>query len=286
MNRKYIKRRNAYLCQNSGMNQILIDLKPHCYQSELYINQELDVTNLVTYLNKLKETNKDITYFHAFTTLIGKVIYLRPYLNRFVSNRHLFEHDQIIISFVMKVSLDDKSEEIMVLIPIEKNDNIYTISKKIKEKVDTIRNKKNKKLGANKAIITLGKLPNIIRVPIIGIFKYLDKKGLLPKSLIKDNIYYSSMIVSNIGSLKCGGIYHNVTDFGTCSGLITIGEVKERVEIINNKEVKKYYAEFGMTIDERIVDGFYFIKSIHLLEYLLNNPSFLEGSIDEELQDL
>ena len=286
MNRKYIKRRNAYLCQNSGMNQILIDLKPHCYQSELYINQELDVTNLVTYLNKLKETNKDITYFHAFTTLIGKVIYLRPYLNRFVSNRHLFEHDQIIISFVMKVSLDDKSEEIMVLIPIEKNDNIYTISKKIKEKVDTIRNKKNKKLGANKAIITLGKLPNIIRVPIIGIFKYLDKKGLLPKSLIKDNIYYSSMIVSNIGSLKCGGIYHNVTDFGTCSGLITIGEVKERVEIINNKEVKKYYAEFGMTIDERIADGFYFIKSIHLLEYLLNNPSFLEGSIDEELQDL
>ena len=34
--------------------------------------------------------------------------------------------------------------------------------------------------------------------------------------------------------------------------------------------------EFGATLDERIGDGFYFVKSLKLLEYMFNNPEVLE----------
>lgn len=286
--RNFGDRYDARLCKDiTGMGQICIDLKPKRSLSELFINQKMDVTNLVEYINKHKEQNTEenkLTYFHAFMTAIGKTIYNRPLLNRFVANRHVYEHNNVSISFVMKIEFNDKSEEIMVIMPIEKDDNIFTIGKKVSDKVNRVRTKGDTGTGANSAIQILGKMPNIIRIPIIGMFKLFDKFGWLPKSLIEDNIYYSSMLVSNIGVLKCGGIYHNVTDFGTCSGLITMGEIKEEIVKVNNKNEKRYFCEFGVTIDERIADGFYMIKSLHLIEHLFKNPELLEERADEKVE--
>ena len=280
--KKYGNRKDAWRCTDvNAMNQILIDLKPKRSLGELYINKKIDVTNLVKYISKLKENDEKITYFHAFTMAIGKLFYNRPLLNRFIANRHVYEHKNISLSFVMKIDFEDNSEEVMVIIPIEKEDTIFTVSKKILEKVEKIRSHKNTVEGANKAIKIISLLPNIIRVPVVGLFKWCDKKGLLPNSLVKDNIYYSSVIVSNLGNLHCSGIYHNITDFGTCSGLITIGEIKE--EIIDGK--KKYYCDFGITMDERIADGFYFIKSIQLMEHMLNNPELLEDAACKKMEE-
>lgn len=269
----------------NGMFQIMLDLKPNRCDSDVFINQKMDVTNLVKYVEKKKKEGSEITYFHAFLTAIGKTMYNRPKLNRFIANRHVYEHNEITISFVAKVSFDDRSEEIMVMVPIEECDNINTISKKVKDKVDTIRNKKMTKEGANSAIDIIGKLPNIIRVPLMGLFKWMDKNDLLPSELIKDNLYYSSMIVSNLGAIKCGAIYHNLTNFGTCSSLATMGEIK-KVEIINDKDKKEIRSicEFGVNFDERVADGYYFAKSIQLLQYIFNNPELLEEDASKEIK--
>jgi len=267
----------------TGMAQILIDLKPKRCDSDVYLNQKFDVTNLVEFVEKNKKEGNDITYFHAFVTALGKVMYNRPKLNRFVANRHIYEHNELIISFVAKISFDDKSEEMMLMVPIEKNDNVLTISKKIKEMVDNIRNKKSiNKEGANSAIDILGKLPNIIRVPLVGIFKWMDQRDMLPKDLIKDNLYYSSLIVSNLGAIKCGAIYHNITNFGTSSGLATMGEIKDELVIINGKKEVRKLVEFGVNLDERIADGYYMAKALQLLQYFFNNPELLNDNIGAE----
>jgi len=261
----------------NGMFQIMLDLKPNRCDSDVFINQKMDVTKLVEYVEKKKKAGENITYFHAFVTAIGKTMYNRPKLNRFIRNRHVFEHNDVVISFVAKISFDDRSEEIMVMVPIDPNDNINTISKKIKDKVDSIRNKKVNKEGANSAIDVIGKLPNIIRVPLVGILKWCDKNDLLPRSLVKDNLYYSSMIVSNLGAIKCGAIYHNLTNFGTCSSLATMGEIKLE-EVIKEKGKKEIRSicEFGINFDERVADGYYFAKSVQLLQYIFDNPKLLE----------
>ncbi len=269
----------------NGMEQILIDLKPRRCDSFVYSYKDIDVTNLVKYIDKLKKKNKDITFFHAFVFAMGRVIYNRNRLNRFVQNRHVFEHNDVVISFVAKVAFDEKSEEIMIMVPIKEDDTLETISKYIIDKIDNIRNRKVKKEGANDAIDFLGKLPNIFRVPLIGLLKFCDKKGILPKSLIQDNLYYSSMIVSNLGSLKSNAIHHNITNFGTCSSLITMGMIENR-EIIDNdgkKELKKI-CPWGMAFDERVADGFYLIKSIEMLQYLFDNPELLEEKANEKIE--
>ena len=283
----FIDRKDGKRVENvSGLSQISIDLKPRRCDSDVYIKQKIDVTNLVDYIEEKKDKGIELTYFHAFVTAIGKLIYNRKYLNRFVSNRHIYEHNEIIISFVAKLDFDDKSEEVRILVTISPNDNIISISNKIREKIKKIRSGNNKDEGANKAIQILGKLPNIVRVPIVGLLKWCDKKGFLPKSLIKDNLYYSSIIVSNLGSIKCGAIYHNINDFGACSSLATMGKIRDELCIVDGKQVVKKICEFGVNIDERIADGYYFAKSIKLLESFLDNPKILEDRIDEKIENV
>ena len=63
-----------------------------------------------------------------------------------------------------------------------------------------------------------------------------------------------------------------------------MGEVKkEYVFDENGKKAEKYYCEFGITIDERIADGFYLIKSVHLIEKILSYSSDLSGEVTYEL---
>ena len=266
----------------NGMEQIMIDLKPKRSESFVYSNRDLEVTKLVEYIEKKKKENKDITFFHAFVMALAKVIYNRNKLNRFVQNRHIYEHNDIIISFVAKVAFEDDKEEIMIMVPIKEKDNINTISKYIKEKVNSIRNNKHTKKGANNAIDFLGKLPNIIRIPVVGVLKILDSKGILPKTLTKDNLYYSSTIISNLGSIKSNAIHHNITNFGTCSSLVTIGEIKNK-EIINESNKKSIIkvCDWGIAFDERVADGFYLIKSLELLQYIFDNPELLENNANE-----
>ena len=269
-----------------GLNQISIDLKPHRSVSDVFINQKMDLTELAKYIDSKKKAGESVTYFHAFLAAIGKTVYNRPKLNYFVANRHLYEHDKIVLSFVAKVSFNDHSEEMMVMIPIEKNDTIYTIGDKVRKKVDSFRESKSKKVnkqGANSAIDILGKMPNIIRVPLIGVLKWTDKKGFLPSSLTKDNLYYSTMIVSNLGSIGCGAIFHNITDFGNSSSLLTMGEIKDEEVIAGKKREIRKLCEWGMNFDERIADGYYFTKSAKLLQYLLSHPEELEKPAGEKI---
>ena len=282
----YMGRKDAYRIKNlNGMEQLMLDIKPHRCDSDVFINQKMDVTELVKYMEKKKSKGEEITYFHAFVTALGKVIYNRRKLNRFIANRHVWEHKEIVISFVAKETFSDKAEELMIMVPFNENDNIYTIAELIKGKVNKVRGaKKVKKEGANDAIDVIGKFPNIIRVPLVGLLKWLDKFGWLPSSLMKDNLYYSSMIVSNLGSIKCGAIYHNITDFGTCSSLATFGEIKDEVVVIDGKEQVRKYCEFGINIDERIADGFYFAKCLKMCQHVFDHPETLEEKVDSKIE--
>ena len=269
-----------------GMHVLMPYLKPNRCDSDVYINYKLDVTELVKYVEKKKKENPDtrLTFFHVFVTAIGKVMYNRPLLNRFVVNKQYYDRNNISISFVAKGEFTDESKEFMSTIFIEENDTLDTVREKLTNKVTKVRKSSNN--STDKAVDLVGKLPKIIRDIAMGIFLFMDKHDLLPKSLCEDNIYYSSVLVSNIGSLGCGAIYHNLTDFGTNSILVTIGNIHK--EQIINKEGKKEIrdiCEFGINLDERIADGFYFIKSIQLLEEIFNNPEKLEETANSKIKD-
>ncbi|MBR4461068.1 MAG: 2-oxo acid dehydrogenase subunit E2 [Erysipelotrichaceae bacterium] len=270
-------RKDARRVKIDTLKQCMIDLKPNRKENEVYIDQKIDVTELVRYIEECKKKGIHYTYFHAFLTAIGKVMYNRPFLNRFIINRHMYEHNDVLLSFAAKIALDDKSGELMLVVPIEENDNIASISRKTAEMVDKVRNAKEEKSGANGVADVLGKLPNLFRVPVMALISFFGKRGLLPKSMTDNNIYFTSMIISNLGSIGCGAIYHNLADFGTCSSLTTIGEiVNEKLIHDDGTEELRKVCSFGVTLDERIADGFYFARSVKMIESILQHPEMLE----------
>ncbi len=270
----------------TGMGQIMLDIKPDRCDSDVFVTHKIDVTNLMDYLAKRKEEGRPVTFFHAFLTAAAKTIYNRPKLNYFIQNRHVFEHTTVSLSFVAKVDFADNSEEMMLIIPVEPEDNVDTVAEKIKNKIEDIRNSsKVTKEGANNIIDVLAKFPNIIRVPIVGVLKWMDKKGCLPASIQKDNLYYSSMILSNLGAIHFESIYHNITNFGECSSLVTIGEVKDEEVIINGEKQIRKICDIGANFDERVADGYYFVKSVKLVEKILGNPELLERPASEKVEE-
>lgn len=260
-----------------GMHGLINFVMPRRADSEVYINTKLDVTKLVDYIkNKKKEKgNEDLTYFHAFSIAIGKLLYNRPLLNRFVINKTHYDRKDITLSFVAKKEFTDHAEETFNVVKVEEKDNLFTMSNKISGKVHKVREEK-KTNTADNFINNIGKLPKFIRWFIIKIVKFADNHDLIPQSLTSNSIYHSSVLLSNLGSLKCGAIYHHLTDLGTNSVLITIGEIKDEPVVIDGKVEIRKMCEFGVTLDERIGDGFYFVKSLKLLEYMFNNPEVLE----------
>ena len=275
---------NSNRVKVGGMVQLCMDLKPRRTDCDVFINSPIDVTETVKYIDKRKKDGEYITYFHAFLLAIAKTIYNRPKLNRFVKNRHMYEHTNVSISFSAKIEFEDDSEEVMIIIDVAPDDNIDTISKKIGEKIKTLRNKEYKIEGANAAMEILGALPNFIRVPIVGFLKWTDEKGILPKSLQEDNLYYASSLVTDIGSLKSDSIHHNNTDFGTASSIMAIGEIRDDLKVVDGKPKVYKACKFGINFDERVADGFYMIKAYKILEYILANPKLLEGRADEIIE--
>ncbi len=265
-----------------GVHKIMVLLKPNRCDSDVYINQKIDVTELVKYVESKNKRDKEnrLTYFHAFSTAIAKLIYNRPLLNRYIINGEFYDRDEVSLSFVAKVNFEDNSEEFLSVVKTKFNDNIYTIRDNISKQVKQIR--ENKKDTTDDIVDKVGRLPKIFRKFIAWIVKKLDKYDLLPFSMIKNNIYYSSVLVSNLGSINCGSIYHNLTDFGTNSILITIGTIhKEQIIDENGKAEIRDVCDFGVNCDERIADGVYFAKSIKIFEYIISKPKLLEENLNE-----
>ena len=274
-------RRDAKLVRNMDtMHKVMVEIKPKRCDEDVYIHQVVDVTNLVKYMKKKKKEDDKLTYFHLFSSAIAKTICHRPLLNRYIKNGDFYDRNDITLAFVAKTTFEDHSEELMAKINVDKKDNLNSIKDKISNKVNNIRS--SKKNDTDSTIELVGKLPKWLRKLIVKIFIFLDNHDMVPESITSNLIYYSTIIISNLGSIHCNAIYHNLTDFGTNSVLLTIGEITEENYIDDKGKVqKRYMCDFGINLDERIADGFYFAKSFQLFKEYLQNPEILEKNFDK-----
>lgn len=66
---------------------------------------------------------------------------------------------------------------------------------------------------------------------------------------------------------------------------MVIGE-KKLTSVYNDEEGRtemKETLDLGLTLDERIADGYYYSKTVKLVKYLLQNPELLELPAGEEV---
>ena len=90
--------------------------------------------------------------------------------------------------------------------------------------------------------------------------------------------------MTNLGSINLHSGYHHLTNWGTNSIFIVIGEIKKRSFVNDKGQTKmKNSIDLGFTIDERIADGYYYSRTVALMRKLLENPELLEKPLSEEI---
>ena len=185
--------------------------------------------------------------------------------------------------FVIKKEFSDGSEEAMALLEAKPDATIDTIHEEIRRQVQATRNEQKMNTTDNSMDI-LNKLPRFLSKAAIRFIRWLDRHGWCPDFLIGADPNYSSVFLSNLGSIRLRSGYHHLTNWGTCSLFCVIGEKKWTPLYDQNGFVEmRETVDLGLTVDERIADGYYYSKSIRLFKYLLEHPELLEQPLNTEV---
>lgn len=277
-------RRDAKFVTNlNPMAKIMNRIKPSRADSDVYINEKIDITEFVEYVEKLKKKNpKDHpSYFHAISYAVARTVFNRPKMNCYVMNYKVYERNDVSLGFVCKTEFEDHAEELMTLIKIPKNYTLDDIKNVTRSHVKEMRSGAEKKT-TDSIINKIASLPGFLLRPVIGAFRFMDRHDMLPQSMCDSLLYYSSVIMSDVGTFGCDAIYHNITNFGTNSVMFMIGAIKKEY-VLNDKgkSVERYFITFGINLDERLGDGFYFVKSFKMFEYILHHPNLLEDKVSD-----
>ena len=278
----------VWLREEPAMNQFMAYLYPNRADNEAYINEELDLRPIEEFLARKNagRTEDKYTYFHVICSAIVKAFTLRPKMNRFISGNRLYQRKYLSVAFVVKKKFSDRSEEGLAFRKFGDDATIDKLHNSLVEEIHTQRTEGQVDNSTHFMGLLL-KLPRFVLRWIMKILFSLDRKGKVPYDLIKADPNYSSVFLTNLGSidLNCG--YHHLSNWGTCSCFVVIGKKHLAPEYrADGSMTVRPVLNVGITLDERIADGYYYSKTMKLVKYLLAHPELLELPAGEEVDYL
>ena len=269
-----------------SMNRIMPCIMPNRADNEAFISVDIDYKPLEAYLAKKNEglTEDKYTFFHVIGGAIGKAGGLRPKMNRFVCNSRVYQRNDITVAFTVKKKFDDRAEEALAQFKIDSKETMDTFHEKIMKVIHVTKSDTEKDTSTG-AMDIVSKLPQWVIVLVAKFVLWLDKHGWAPQSLIGSDPNHAAIFLANLGSIGLEVGYHHLVNWGTNSCFIVLG--KKHLKMIHNadgSEELKEVVPLGITLDERIADGYYYSGTVALVKALLENPELLDMPADTPVE--
>ncbi len=285
--RRFGDRKDAKLIRNlDSLHFIMPLIYPNRFDNEAFISERLDLTKLNEYLEKKNAGDPEYKYnlFQVIVTAVLRTMVLRPKMNRFIANKNYYQRNEVTAAFIVKKIFADNGAEGMAIIKGGEDANIDTIHDDIYKKVSKARNEDS--CGSTEDSMNFfTKIPHFISKAIISFICVLDRHGKVPQSLIAEDPYYQSVMLTNLGSIKLHSGYHHLTNWGTNSVFVIVGERKKRPFYDDDGNMTlRDSVDLGLTVDERIGDGYYFSKTVRILKKLIENPELLDEPMSKEVE--
>ncbi len=277
--RRFGDRKDGVLLRDlDGMHFITPLIYPNRCDNEAYISETIDLTAMTAYLKKKNETAQDFPYtmFHVIVAALIKTITLRPKMNRFIANKNFYQRNEVSASFVVKKQFADEAAEALAVIHAKDESTLDTLHEDLRHQIMDCKDA-HKVDSSTDSMDLFNRMPRWLGKFIVWILTRLDVHGWIPASIIETDPYYTSVVISNLGSIKLHSGYHHLTNWGTCSVFCIIGEKSLRPVFQADGSYEMHeMLDLGLTIDERLADGYYYSRTIRLLKTLLENPALLE----------
>lgn len=287
MARKLGDRKDGVKLRNiHSMHVVMPLMYPNRCDNEAFISERVDLTNILAYLEKKNADNPEYKYnlFHVMVTVMLKTITLRPKMNRFIANQTMYLRNEVSAAFTIKKEFSDDSGEALAVIRSKGTDTIDSIHDEIFKQISVGRSKEQVDAGTE-SLDMVAKVPGFLLKLVGSAARFLDRHGWMPQSVIEGDPYYCSAVLTNLGSIKLHAGYHHLTNWGTCSVFCAIGQMKKRPFYDEDGNVTmRPSLDIGLTIDERLADGYYYSRTVALMKKLLDNPELLDRPLNEEVE--
>ena len=278
------RRDGVWLKELDALHTIMPYLYINRADNEAFISERIDLEPINRYLEEKNRDNEGDQYkfFQILIAALVKTITLRPKMNRFIQGYRIYQRNVLTMGFVVKKEFNDEAHEALAFIPFEPDTTLDTVHRKIMDEIHSCRG--DAPDNSTAGMEGLKKLPKPVLTFVMWILRKLDFYGRVPEFLVKTDPNYASCFITNLGSIKLKSGYHHLSNWGTNSLFIIIGEKKLSPFYDEKGNVTmKETIDLGLTIDERIADGYYYSKTIKLLKHLLQHPELLELPADQEV---
>lgn len=275
-----------YLKDIDSMHFIMPFMFPNRCGNETFFSFRIDLTKVNEYIREKNAAEPEYRY-NLFQCLIAaalKTITLRSKLSIFIHDRKMYKRNEISAAFTVKQEFSDDGGEVLAFIRSRPDWTIDDLHNEIHRQLIKLKNKSyvDESTGV---MDKLNKIPKFISRPLVSSICWLEKKGKILPALVETDPYHSTVNFANLGSIGLPSGYHHLTNWGTTSLFIVVGKAGKMPFYENDEVVFKEGVELNMTVDERIADGYYFSKSMKMMQYFLQHPHLLDHPFNEKLDD-
>ncbi|MCQ2441344.1 MAG: 2-oxo acid dehydrogenase subunit E2 [Clostridia bacterium] len=247
------------------------------------MDKRMDSMNMITidipiepihnYIIEKRKQGVTLSHMSVVLSAYIRTVAEYPMLNRFIVNRKPYARNELAVGMVVLKS-GQTDNGTMSKMYFDVKNTVFDVNNIIDEYVVANRETPDDN-GTEKMIKILLSIPGVLPIGV-GICKFLDKHGLLPKKIIDASPFHNSLVISNLASIRTNHIYHHIYEFGTTSVIMTMGNSREVPKRKNGEIVFEKCMPLGVVMDERICSGSYYAIAFRRMKQYLANPELLE----------
>ena len=253
----------------------------------IHYEESFEISDVDRRLRKLRvDGHKGIGILHFIIAAYVRAVSMLPGVNRFVVGRRIYARNNIEVVMTVKRSLSVDDTETTIKVVFEPTDTIFDVYRKMNEKIEEIKTS-DENNGTEDFADACARLPRFLLRFAIAILRVMDYFGWIPKSLLDVSPFHGSMIITDLGSLRIGPVYHHIYNFGTLPVFIAFGAKYHKYEINRHGQVEDHkYIDTKLVLDEGIVDGHYYAQLLQAFRYMFQHPEIVETPPTKVVEDV
>ena len=270
------------------MNQVSPYIMVTRNSSTNYFTEAFEITHVERYIRqKRKEGMTSFGLTHVLLACYCRAIAKYPRLNRFIAGQKIYSRgNDLQFCMTIKKEMTSDSPETVIKVHLSPYDTAEDVYRKMNEKVEEV---KNTPLDSSfdKTAHALMLIPGVFLKFVVWLLRTLDYFGLLPGFLLEISPFHGSVFFTSMGSLGIPPIYHHLYDFGNLPVFGSFGCKRRALEVQEDGSViQRKYLDCKFTMDERIVDGFYYAAFFKHFKRIMFHPEVLDMPPEEVLSDI
>ena len=251
--------------------------------------ESFEISHVERYIRqKRREGCTDFGITHVLLAAYVRGVAKYPQLNRFISGQKVYSRgNDIQYCMVVKKEMSVESPDTSIKVHLTPYDTAVDVYNKLNAAVESVKSTQELDSSLDGLIMALNLVPGVFLKFTVWLLKLLDYFGLLPKFLLELSPFHGSLFFTSMGSLGIPPIYHHLYDFGNLPVFGAFGCKRKALEIQEDGSVvQKKYLDVKFTLDERIVDGYYYAAFFKHYRSILRRPEILDIPPQELQSDI